>query len=278
MQPLRHYIATQARALVGSDGKGLPPREDEGFFPKGSPGWLVHGDFTSMMIGGTSALLLQMLHPHALAGVWDHSNFREDTLGRLRRTAQFIGGTTYGSTAHARARIAKVRRIHDHVHGHLPDGTPYSANDPETLTWVHIAGASQFLAAYLRYRDVALPSTAQDYYYVQTAEIARELGATDVPESRREVAAYLRRVAPRLRADARTRDVAAAMLGTSAPGLAAAGMRRIMLDAAIDLLPAWAARMHGLGVPLAMVPLVRTGARGAGAVLRWALSDGARAG
>jgi len=271
MQPLRQAIATRVRALVGSDGKAPPPRADDGFFAKGSPGWLVHGDFTSMMIGGTSALLLQMLHPQALAGVWDHSNWRVDALGRLKRTAQFMGITTYGDTARARASIAHVRRIHDRVYGALPDGTPYSANDPATLTWVHIAGASRFLAAYVRYRDPAFPRAAQDEYYAQSAQVARELGAADVPESVGAVERYLRAVRPRLRADARTRDVARALLNQPAPDLAAAGMGRVMIDAAIDLLPGWAARMHGLHVPLARVPLVRAGAHGIGTVLRWAL-------
>src|SRR3546814_1166840 len=85
-----------------------------------------------------SSDLLQMLHPGVLAGVWDHSNFRSDMLGRLRRTAQFISGTTYGSREQALALISRVKAIHDHVHGQLPDGTPYSAHDPDLLTWVHV--------------------------------------------------------------------------------------------------------------------------------------------
>jgi uncharacterized protein (DUF2236 family) len=277
MPSIRHQIATHIRQLVGSDGAPLPPRADDGFFAQGSPGWRVHGDFTSMMIGGTSALLLQMLHPHALAGVWDHSKWQADSLGRLKRTAQFIGLTTYGDTARARASIAHVRHIHDRVHGHLPDGTPYSANDPATLTWVHIAGASRFLAAYVRYRDPAFPRASQDQYYAQSAQVARELGAADVPESVHAVNRYLRTVRPVLRADRRTREVARALLNQPAPNLAAAGMGRVMIDAAIDLLPDWAARMHGLSVPLARVPLVRAGAHGIGTVLRWALADGRRA-
>ncbi|MGP0762238.1 oxygenase MpaB family protein, partial [Escherichia coli] len=80
--------------------------------------------------------------------VWDHSNFRADMLGRLRRTAQFISATTYGSTETAERMIARVRRIHDSVAGTLPDGTPYSANDPELLTFVHVAEVASFLAAH----------------------------------------------------------------------------------------------------------------------------------
>ena len=132
----------------------LPPRPagDPGLFGPGSMGWQVHGDFPAMMMGGVAALLMQMLHPAALAGVWDHSNFRRDMQGRLRRTAQFIAGTTFGSTAHAHQLIDRVRRIHDRVGGTLPDGTPYQANDPDVLLWVHATGARCFLDAYRRYR------------------------------------------------------------------------------------------------------------------------------
>ena len=83
-----------------------------------------------MMVGGVAGLLLQMLHPAVLAGVWDHSNFRADMHGRLRRTARFIALTTYGGQAEAEAAIARVRGIHDHVRGTLPNGRAYAANDP----------------------------------------------------------------------------------------------------------------------------------------------------
>ena len=101
--------------------------------------------------GGIAALLLQALHPLALAGVWDHSSFRTDILGRLRRTATFITGTTFGSRADALALIERVKSIHAHISGTAPDGRPYRADDPTLLTWVHVAEVSSFLAAHLRY-------------------------------------------------------------------------------------------------------------------------------
>ena len=109
-----------------------------------------------MMIGGVAALLLQMLHPAVLAGVWDHSRFRDDMLGRLRRTARFIAVTTYGDRAAANQAIAQVREVHDHIHGRLPDGTAYRANDPELLAWVHVTEATSFLAGWMRYGDPAM--------------------------------------------------------------------------------------------------------------------------
>src|SRR5438874_2425453 len=142
VNPLRQIIHGQVLALVGSGSGELDldlPRGDPGLFGPESMVWRVHADFTSMMIGGVASLLMQMLHPSALAGVWDHSNFRQDMRGRLRRTAQFIAGTSYGARGEAERLIARVRAIHDRVTGVLPDGTPYSANDPALLTWVHVA-------------------------------------------------------------------------------------------------------------------------------------------
>lgn len=269
---LRAAIGGRVRALVGSGEMDLSrPPGDDGMFGPGSASWRVHGDFSAMMIGGVSALLLQMLHPLALAGVWDHSDFRRDRLGRLRRTAQFITITTFGSTAAAEKSIARVRAIHARVAGALPDGTPYVADDPRLLTWVHVAEVDSFLRAYLRYREPGLPGAEQDRYLAETASVARKLGATDVPVTRREVADYFAAIRPDLRCDARTRDVADALL---APGddAATSSAMALVTQAGIDLLPPWAATMHGRGVPAIGRPMVRTAARGMAGVLRWALA------
>jgi uncharacterized protein (DUF2236 family) len=118
-----------------------------------------------MLIGGITALLLQMLHPKALAGVWDHSGFRDDMIGRLNQTARYIAGTTYGSTAEAEKLLDRVKAVHDRVHGTLPDGSSYSANDPHLLTWVHVAEVGSFLEAYLRYCEPGLSPSDQDRYF-----------------------------------------------------------------------------------------------------------------
>jgi uncharacterized protein (DUF2236 family) len=272
MLDLRRTLERQVHRLVGF-GSGEVDLEvgDAGLFGPGSAAWAVHGDFTAMMIGGVAALLMQMLHPGALAGVWDHSNFRADMLGRLRRTAQFVSGTTYGSTEQAERLIDRVRSIHDRVHGVLPDGTAYSANDPALLTWVHIAEVSSFLAAYLRYRNPDFPGAAQDRYLTETAIVARRLGATDVPATRAELALYFDAIRPRLRADDRTRTVASVLLSQPAPNVALAPFGQLMLQGGVDLLPGWAADMHGFASTPR--PILRAGVRGTGTVLRWALRD-----
>jgi uncharacterized protein (DUF2236 family) len=282
MPSLREAIQTRVRDLVGvKPGSTLPPavaeEGDAGLFGPDAACWKVHGDFTSMMVGGVAALLLQMLHPRALAGVWDHSNFREDRFGRLGRTARFIAATTYGTTEQALAQIAHVRGIHARVKGATADGQPYSADDPELLTWVHVAEVSAFLRAYLRHRDPAFPPAGQDRYYAEVATIAERLGAAEVPKSRAAVAAYLRAVRPALRFDGRTREVARALLAAPPRGTAGAPFAGLIFRAAEDLLPDWAATLHGLHSPLARRPAVRLGVAGLGGVLRWGLPNGAEA-
>lgn len=271
IDPVRDTLAQRLRSLVGSGTIDLSrPRGDDGLFGPGSPAWRVHGDFSAMMIGGISALLLQMLHPLALAGVWDHSNFRQDRLRRLRGTARFIAATTFGSTATAETSIAQVRDIHDRVHGVLPDGTPYDANDPALLTWVHVAEVDSFLRAYLRYRDPGMTASDQDRYLAETAVVAERLGASDVPRSRAAVAAYYLKVRPELRYDHRTREVAAALLAPGDDRAVNAGMQ-LAARAAEELLPDWAARMHGRTPPGIARPAIRAGAGAMSGLVRWAL-------
>lgn len=277
--PIRDAVVRQVRLLVGGTGDDTVERnrQDTGLFGPDSACWKVHGDLTSMMVGGIAALYLQMLHPGALAGVWDHSDFRKDMLGRLRRTARFIAGTTYGDRAEAQGLIDRVRGIHAQVTGTLPDGRPYSADDPALLTWVHVAEVSSFLAAYLRYVDPAFPAEEQDRYYRETAEIARRLGATDVPGSRDQVAAYLEAVRPQLRHDLRTRAVAAALASAPAPSVAAAPAMAAAFDAARDLLPPWAAELHGFRLSGARRAVARAGVQALGRGMRWALVNSAEA-
>lgn len=272
MDVLRHAIRDQVRGLVGSRGGRLPVRPEDSVYPPGSACRKVHGDFTSMMVGGVSALLMQMLHPAAVAGVWDHSNFRGDVLGRLKRTAQFISATTFGSVEEANAAIEQVRAIHDRVHGTLPDGTFYSANDPEVLTFVHVAGASSFLRAYRLYRNPSFDRASQDLYYKEAAEVAIKLGAQRVPLSVREVETYFDRIRPALRVDDRTNKIRRAILEQKPPSLAMAPFQKIALTAGVDLLPDWAAKMHGLRPAGLGRPALRASTKSVGALVRWALT------
>ncbi|MBB4642428.1 oxygenase MpaB family protein [Rhizorhapis suberifaciens] len=277
MLGIREGIERQVHQLVGFGSGEVDldrPAGDPGLFGPASAAWKVHGDFTTMMIGGLAGLLMQMLHPGVLAGVWDHSNFRQDMLGRLRRTAQFIAGTTYGSTAQALALIAKVQVIHDHVQGWTQDGAHYSAHDPDLLAWVHVTETTSFLNAYVRYRAPWFPQSAQDRYFAEMAEIADRLGALHVPKTLADAMAFIEDMRPTLRCDERTRQVARALLVPRSVHLGPLLFQSVTNSAAIDLLPEWAARMHRLPMPRQARPIVRGGAQGMAMALRWALRDG----
>lgn len=277
MDLLRRHLESQALNLTGLAIGGVDyenPRGDPGLFGPDSACWKVHGDFTSMLIGGISALLLQMLHPLALAGVWDHSNFRQDMLGRLRRTGQFIAATTYGSHADAERLIQRVRGIHAQISGIAPDGRPYAADDPHLLTWVHVAEVSSFLKAHLRYRNPDLPAAEQDRYYAEIARVAERLGARDVPRSRQEVARHLEAMRPELLCDERTREVARLLFAEPAPNALTKPFGKLMMQAGVDLLPEWASDMLDLTPGPARSALIRAGVRRTAPVLRWAIRNG----
>jgi uncharacterized protein (DUF2236 family) len=171
---IKNAIAGRVVALFNDRARGEAPvvRRPDGMFGPKAVAWRVHGDVTSMMVGGIASLLLQMLHPAVLAGVWDHSNFRTDMHGRLRRTARFIALTTYGGRDEAEKVIARVRKIHDRVGGALQDGTPYAANDPALLAWVHVTEATCFLNAWRRYVEPGMSLGDQDRYFAEMGKRA----------------------------------------------------------------------------------------------------------
>lgn len=276
MEFIRSRIETQVMSLTGLSLGQLDlenPKGDPGLFGPDAICWQVHGDFPSMLIGGISALMLQALHPLALAGVWDHSNFRQDMLGRLRRTGQFISGTTFGSTHDANWLIDKVRTIHLQVTGTAPDGRPYAASDPDLLTWVHVAEVSNFLAAHLRYLNPELSPTDQDKYYDETAVIAERLGARNVPRSVRAIAEYLEQIRPQLLCDERSREVLRILLNAPAPSLLAKPMGALMMQAGIDLLPNWASEMLGVQQTPLQRRMIRASVKRSAPVLRWAVRN-----
>ena len=251
------------------------PPGDPGLFGADSATWRVHSDFPGMLSGGLCALMLQVLHPLALAGVWDHSNFRDDLVGRLRRTTAFVAGTTYASRADAEQLIARVARIHAQVRGKAADGRDYAADDPHLLTWVHVTEAFGFLQGYRRFASIAMPGDAADRYYAEVKRVAERLGAREVPASEREVVDYFADVHGALAFEQRSREVLAVLGRIRLPVPAAGLSRNLFLDAGAALLPDWAITMLG------RTPLQRARAKLAAGVLhtlspmfRAALPDG----
>lgn len=274
MLKLRHRIARKVSDALNDAARGENPvtRRPDGLFGRDAVAWQVHGDVTAMMIGGVASLLLQMLHPAVLAGVWDHSNFRADMHGRLRRTARFIALTTYGDREEAVAAIERVRQIHARIAGTLPDGTPYRADDPALLAWVHITEAASFLAAWMRYAEPSMSRTRQDLYFEEVARIGAALGADPVPATRAAAGRLISEMRPLLRADARTREVADLVLTQRADDPFLEPALGLALRAGVDLLPDWARAMHGFTASPLERLAIRTGAVGLARTLRWAFA------
>lgn len=269
----RWVLAVFPRGQSGIDYDA--PAGDPGLFGPDSVTWRVHADFPGMLAGGLCALLLQALHPRALAGVWDHSDFRTDLVGRLRRTTAFVAGTTYAGTAQAERLIARVAAIHTRVRGTTADGLPYAADDPGLLAWVHVTEAYAFLRGFNAYAGMPMPSGYDDRYFDESRRVAEALGACAVPASASAVDAYFARTRAALRFDARSREVIELLRRIRLPVPGATVSRDIFLGAGAALLPDWA------GSLLRITPLQRAKhlacaqvLRAAAPVFRAALPDG----
>lgn len=239
---------------------------DAGWFGPDSVTWRIHAD-TSMFVAGIAALTLQALHPLAMAGVSDHSDFAVDPLGRLRRTAGFLGTTAYGTTAEADEACAVVRHIHRSVRGHAPDGRPYSADDPELLDWVHVTETATFAAAHRRYGSDPTSDAELDRYIDEMARVAVELGDPDPPRSWEELDAHLERHRPVLAIGAQARQ---AMRFLESPPLPAPvrALWPILFRGAMACVPPWATELWGIERPsVAERAACRATVRALGAVL-----------
>lgn len=191
----------------------------ERLLPADSPVLTVHADI-SMLVGGLRAILLQSLHPRAMAGVAQHSNYREDPWGRLQRTADFLGVVTFGPREWAEATVDGIKRVHRKVEGVTSRGEPYSASDPHLLRWVHLGEVDSFLVAHRRYGQVRLSPAEQDRYVADMSVVAGLLGVENAPQSVSELRAQLRAYDPELRSTPEAREAARYLAfpgGLSAP-------------------------------------------------------------
>jgi uncharacterized protein (DUF2236 family) len=247
-------------ALAGEEGlqpSEMASVEDLGLYGPDSVVWRVHGD-SAMLIGGLRSLMLQTLHPLAMAGVAEHSDYKADPWGRLNRTGRFVGATTYGSTETAERAIEIVRRVHKRVTGIAPDGRPYAANDPHLLLWVHITEVDSFLRAYERYGEGRLRDAEKDQYVAEMAEVARRLGSEEPPESVAELAACMDAFRSECKGGPQARETLRFLLFPPVP-LVLRGPYGVLAAGAITLLPGWARRELRLPVlplvdPLAVRP------------------------
>ncbi len=275
--PVRQDLASAVRRSLGVPGEPIEPAMDPAtaFLEPGGVTRRVHADLPSMLVGGLAALLLQALHPLAMAGVAEHSNYADDPHGRLRRTAAFVGVTTYGTKDQAREAIEQVRRVHRRVRGIAPDGRPYAADDPELITWVHSAEMWSFLRAVQKYGPVHFSRAECDAYFAESAVVAYELGAHWVPRSVDEMTAYLRRVRTDLYAGPQAREARDFLLRGVGRRPEDRAVHMVLVAAAVGILPGWARAELGIPWPPLFDELVvAPTARALCSALRWALAPG----
>ncbi|MCY4102664.1 MAG: oxygenase MpaB family protein [bacterium] len=293
---LRNRLAWSIRTVLSGSGsrKFAPTPGAPTLLPVGGAAWLVHAE-ASMMVGGIRALLLQSLHPVAMQGVGEHSDFRADPLGRLRRTVFFLGTTTYCALPEAEAAIEAVRRVHLSVSGVTPDGRDYRADDPDLLAWVHATEVDSFLEAFLRFgrprrrRRMLAPNLPErtavaaavgpipmadlaDRYVAEMATVAERLGITEPPRSRAELAAVIDGFGPVVAATDLSTEAVYFLRRFPLPPLARLAYA-VLFWAAAGSLPRWAQELHGLRCGPLRRGLARPAARAMLGVMGWALRN-----
>jgi uncharacterized protein (DUF2236 family) len=248
---------------------GVPDQPaDDGFFGPGSVTWRISGDLAGP-VAGLRALLMQALHPLAMAGVDQHSDWRQDPVGRLAATSAYVTTISFGERAAAERAAARVRRIHEHVRGtDTVTGRPYAAGDPALLLWVHVALVESAIAA-RRALGTPLAGPDADSYVAEMVVAAELVGvpAAQVPASVAEMEKYIAAVRPELCCTPAAGESMAYLLDP--PGLDEdiAEIWQDVRDAAVGTLPEWAREMYGYPAPPPLTPERRTEIRQALGVL-----------
>jgi len=241
----------------------------------GSMSWEINGDFASVVVGGTGAILMEVLHPSVMHGVFTQSSYRTDPLRRARSTLGYVLRTTFGSTPGATRVIESVKRIHSRIEGTRPDGVAYRALDPELIAWVHTSIPWAVMSAYERYRR-PLSIEEKDRYLREQAVIGRMGGADQVPESVAELDDYVERMRPQMAFNEQTRSFLGFLAGTEdvVVGRRERLDRWVAIRASMSLMPEWARRLTGTWQPELVQRLwLRPSDRLKASAIRWAYAE-----
>ena len=207
--------------------------------------WRVFKNPLSLFIGGVTAVIMELAEPRVRTGVWEHTSFRLNPIRRLHSTGLAAMVMVYGSRSTAEAMIACVRRIHDSVAGVTSSGEAYCANDPELLNWVQGTAAYGFVQAYHAYVQ-QLSASERDRCYAEGVPAARLFGATGAPASEAELEALFHATAGRLERSAIVLEFLAIMCSAPILPLPLRPAQRLLVPAAVDLVPRWMQALLGL--------------------------------
>ncbi len=200
--------------------------------------WRIFKNPLSLLIGGITAVIMELAEPRVRTGVWQHTNFRSDPIRRLCRTGLAAMVTIYGARSTAEAMIASVRRMHDVVAGTTPSGEAYCANDPELLTWVQATAVYGFLQAYHTYVQ-PLSASERDRYYAEGVPVAHLYGVISAPRSEAELDTLFRATAPRLERSDILFEFLAIMSSAPILPVILRPAQHLLVRAAIELTPRW---------------------------------------
>ncbi len=229
-------------------------RASAGLFGPDSVTWRVHSE-PLMGVAGLRALLLQALHPTAMAAIDDHSSYSEDPWGRLTRTAEFVGLTTFGTTQEAMLAGSRVRATHAKVTGVTPNGVPYAADDPQLLAWVHCCLVASYLEVVTR-GGLQLTGAEQDAYIGEQVAAAMLVGLEpdQVAHDRAQLRDYFSAIRPVLECTPAARRAAGVVVGMPMPlrvefGTPARPAWTAFAGLAFAALPPWGRRLYALHDP-----------------------------
>lgn len=248
------------------------PKGDPGLIGPGSVSWRVSANPIALAVGGIAAVIFELAEPRVRAGVWDHSTFKVDPINRMKNTGLAAMTVTYGPTKAAEMMFARVTRMHERVGGLTHEGVPYQAMDDDLLTFVHVTAAWGFLNAYIRYVEPDMSRADQDRYYAEGEIVGKGFGAKWVPTTADAVDAYMAEMTPKLYANDTILEFLKLTAETPVYGKLAQPVQRLIVQAAIDLVPEDIRKLLNLESkpPRRIRGRVRLLARAAGFAMRFA--------
>lgn len=263
--PLQARLEEAARGYF--DAPGLKtfdfskPTGAPALFAPTSVAWRVMKNPVALTIGGIAAVILELAEPRVRTGVWEHTTFRTDPVGRMKRTGMAAMLSVYGPADAARAMIAGIVRAHERIEGVTPGGAPYRANDEELLNWVNATAGYGFFEAYDRFVRPLSPQE-MDQLYAEGEEVGALYGARGAPRSRAEMNALFAAMRPKLERSQIVFDFLEIV--RNAPILPSRSLQRLMVRAAVELTPVWARDILGLDMRYGLRPGGATALRALG--------------
>jgi uncharacterized protein (DUF2236 family) len=271
VEKLRRAIVDPIEAVGGRHDQHeiyAEPLGDPGLCGPDSISWEINSDMASVGLAGMGAIIMEVLHPSVMAGVFTQSTYETQPLRRARNTLGYVIQTTFGSTESATRVIERVKKVHARVKGETLDGRPYEALDPELIAWVHTCIPMGIMQVFDRYNR-PLSTEEKDRYLREQAVIGRMGGAEWVPESHAELVDYVEAMRPKMAVNEQTREFLGFLMGEGRASGREVFERRLQLQLSMQLMPEWARKLTGLDLSPTAIGVLDPLVRAQLAMVRW---------